>query len=273
MPVTSLLALFGSWALFAQDFATGWRVIAPVSPLFEVASVTEVPGAVLALTLRNVSQKTIVAYAVRSAVVSGEVESGNQAKGFVPGSTGGPILFERADLKQGTSREIQVPAVLFEDGTSVGSPSLVAYFRGQAIGTAAEVTRLRQVFDAQAKAHAPGAYSIAYAKALNQGIGELPRSETEALPVLAVVGAPVPSVDSLKRDAPDFLRGFVDGANSRRFEALHDLDALVRRVTPDPPRRATEVWQSVLGNLQERYRAIVERSQYFVREAQRGQYR
>jgi hypothetical protein len=273
VPVTSLLALFGSGALFAQDFATGWRVIASVSPLFEVASVTEVPGAVLALTLRNVSQKTIVAYAVRSAVVSGEADYGNQGKGLVPGSTGGPLLFERADLQEGTSRDIQIPAVLFEDGTSVGSPSLIAYFRGQAIGTAAEVTRLRQVLDAQARAHTPGDYSIGYAKALNQGIGELPRSETEALRVLAVVRAPVPSLDSLKRDAPDFLRGYVKGVHSRRFEALHDLDALVRRVTPDPPRRATEVWQSVLGNLQDRYRAIVERSQYFVREAQGGQYR
>ncbi len=270
MPVTSLLALFGSGALFAQNLATGWRVIAPVSPLFEVVSVSEVPGAVLDLRLRNVSRKTITAYAIRSAVLSCEIPYDYQ---FVPGSTGSPLLFERADLKEGTSRDLQVTAVLFEDGTSAGSPSLVSYFRGEAMGTAAEVTRLRQVFDAQARAYTPGTYSIAYAKALNQGIGELPRSEAEALRVLAAVKAPIPSVDSLKRDAPDFLRGFVNAVSSRRFEAHHDLDALVRRVTADPPSRATEVWLFMLSNVQNKDRAIIEHTKYFVREAQGGQYR
>lgn len=90
----------------------------------QVVSVSEKDYGIVVLALRNVSQKTIVAYALRSEALSCEVDYGNQLRGFLPNSTD-ELPFAGENLKAGMSRDLEV-SVVFENGSSVGSAPLVS---------------------------------------------------------------------------------------------------------------------------------------------------
>jgi len=260
-----MLFLLGVHFLFAQDFANKLGVTTPLSPL-QVVSVSEKEHGAWVLALRNISQKTVVAFAVRSEFLSCEVDYGNQVTGFVPSSTS-EVLFAGENLKAGMSRDLDVSAV-FADGSSVGPAPLVSYLRGLATGSAVELVRMREIFDGPAASH-PGGID---ADALRRGIGQPPGSEMEALNVLGTVGAAIPPAAALKRDAPDFLRGFVHGVTNQRQEALLKVDDLERLSVEAAARRTPNRTGLLLRRTQEDYRAMAARTGYFVSLARTGRF-
>jgi hypothetical protein len=270
--VASMLFFLCSYFLSAQDLANNWKVITPSSPL-QVTSVTEKDHGVVVFAFTNVSQKTIAAYAVRNEVLNFETDYGNQLRGFVPGSTD-EVPFPVEDLKAGAGRDLEV-SVVFEDGSSVGSAPLVSFLRGRATGDAAELARIREVFDGQAASH-PGGID---AEALRRGIGPPPKSPTQALRVLGSIGAPIPLAATLRHDAPDFQRGFVRGVSITRQQALLKVGELERvsadverRLATAPPGRKHLTPADLLRDTQEEYRAMATRYGYFISQAQMGRY-
>lgn len=72
----SVLLCLSVSCVFAQDPLGNWRVISPSSPLqvVSVADVADEDHGRMVLVLRNISQQTIAAFAIRSQALSSEVD-------------------------------------------------------------------------------------------------------------------------------------------------------------------------------------------------------
>ena len=255
----SVVLVLCAFTLAAQDDTLGWRCSGRVEAL-SLASVKRVAGGSgpsSTLTFRNDSQKAIAAFAI-SGSVRLDVELFELEHLLLPGETQDVVVVPTMN-NGNTSPSIDVSAVLFEDGTYVGSKSQAAGITYQRLGRLVETERVRRILEAASG----GNLDDSVVASLRSEVGDPALSVEEAYADADTTGVRVGPLRTLRSASRALSDSFLLGASNVRDEARQALDQMKQIPVQAPPGRArTRV--NYLAHLQQRHRDIE------VRQSQRA---
>ncbi len=253
IPAASLL-IFATPLEAGQESVPEWKV-AGQSTILALASVAQLPNVApptFTLTFKNLSTKGITAFSVSGAVRL-DVEYFELEHGLLPGDSQ-ELEAAPSPLVGGTSYELQVSTVLFEDGTFAGSASQAEGITFHRMGRAVEQMRLRAIFEA-----APaGMIDDAAIASLKARVGDLPTNVEAACAgaeAAEVRGAPVTALRSASAALRESFFVGVSNARSEALQAIGQLNQLPQQARNGSARTRAK-W---LDHLRERYREVTQK--------------
>jgi hypothetical protein len=205
----------------------GWRLISQARGI-ELVDVDET-ATDLTFTLKNVSGRTITAFAV--SFIGENNERLNQYEDWFGSENASFGINQELQITHGRemmdgfrNRAITVGAVVYDDGEKEGDQGLIDSIEGKRLGKMLETGRIRAILnDPTTECRTAGGIAE-----IKRSIGSLPESGEEAQKLLSRREDSGENPSDQKRALkPKYLAGFLSGVRTAREDALRHADRLL----------------------------------------------